>query len=240
MLDAKLLAATGGGDNLVFVGGSAGGATSSSTTGILTFSLTGLTGGLTSAPEVGDIVIVGVAFKDSTNRSISSVSAGYTELTDLYVNSSNDTNFAVYYKVLSTAETSISINVGVTGYTISAKLVVHAWRNINTVSPLDTTPVTVTGTPTGGPDAPAITTVTGEAVVIAIGATAFSSTYPSTALTVPSGMENFFTDSSSVVSIGIASALVPSAGVYDPPAFGGGSSSSANSYAAITIALRPQ
>ena len=239
MLDAKLLAA-GGSDNLVFVGGVAGGATSNATTGDISFSLTGLTGGTDSAPAAGDLVIICVAFKDPSNRNISSVSAGYTELTDLYANSSNDTNFAAYYKVLSTAETSISINVGVTGFNVAARLVMHAWRKINATSPLDTTPTTATGTPTGGPDAPAITTVTGEAVVVAVGATAFSSTYPSTALTAPSGMENFFTAASSAVTIGIASALVPSAGVYNPPAFGGGSSFSQNSYAAITIALRPQ
>lgn len=217
---------------LTFVGG----ATASSTGSSNSFSLTGLTGGIASAPAAGDLVIVAVATKYGTDQNITCSTSGYTEVADLFQTDTAATNMAVYYKRLSSAETSVSLNwVQNTG----ARVVIHVWRGSDASSPLDATTTTATGANSGIPNAPSITTVTDNAVVIAIGAAAFDNVV-SNDLTVPSGMENFFqTTNSFSGGIGIASVVRASAGAYNPAAFGGSSSNSANSWCAATLAIRP-
>lgn len=201
-----------------------------------TYSLTSLSGGVASAPQAGDIVIACVAFNNSIDRNIQCSTSGYTEVADLYASSGNDCHLGVYYKVLTTAETSVAFNLGVAE---NAFFVAHVWRNQNS-TPLDVTSTTATSINSGVPNAPAITTATDKAVVIAIGACAGSSTSTLSSLTVPSGMTNFRTaGQTSFARIGIASSVVATSGSFDPPSFGGGNSSSVNSFCAVTMALRP-
>jgi hypothetical protein len=90
------------------------------------------------------------------------------------------------------------------------------------------------------PNAPSITTVTENAVVIAIGASAAASGKAITQPTVPTGMENLFQSFNSTDGgIAIASITRPTIGSYNPAAFGGFSSGLENGTAAVTIALRP-
>jgi hypothetical protein len=235
MLSRALMGASGV-SPLQFVGGAA--LSSSSATSTPTFGLTGLSGGIASSPSIGDIVIACVAFKDGTNRNIQCTTSGYTEVADLFISDSNSCQLGVYYKVLSAADTDVSFNIAVA---VNSRFAVHVWRNPNII-PLDATTTTAQVADTGIPDAPSITTVTANAIVIAVGAAAGEATVaPLSDLTVPSGMENFFQVNASTNScIGIASILRASSGAYDPPAFGGGGSSIRNSYCAATLALRPQ
>lgn len=234
MLWTRLAAATAGGLGLQFVGGNAFSNASSSTPSC---SLTGLTGGLASAPAAGDIVIACIAFKDSVNRDISCTTSGYTEIADLYSNDTNDSQLGIYYKVLTAAETSVQFDLGTPA---NSRFAVHVWRGQN-ATPLDATTTTATGDGgTGRPNSPSITTITSNAIVIAVGCMAGSSTNALASPVVPSGMENFFSVNSTTDSaIGIASALRSTAGAYDPPNFGGFSTSSSNAWCAATIALRP-
>jgi hypothetical protein len=225
-------------ENLLFVGGDA---LSSAATQTPTFSLTGLTGGIESSPASGDIVIACVAFKNGTDRNIQCTTSGYTEVADLFAGSTNSCQLGVYYKVLSSAETSVSFNLGVSP-SEGSRFAVHVWRNLNS-TPLDATTTTATNSNTGVPDAPSITTVTSNAIVIAVGAAAGGTAGLNSDLanlTVPSGMGNFFQSNSAEDScIGIASIRRTTTGSYNPPAFGGGNSSTRNSFCAATLALRP-
>jgi hypothetical protein len=236
MLFHKLLGATAAGPaGIQFVGGRA--AVSSTSTATPTFDLTGLSGGIASAPSAGDIVIACISLKSGTDRDIQCTTSGFIELADLYANGTNDSQLGVFYKVLSTAETTVSFSfvLSTTSY-----FAVHVWRGQN-ATPLDATRTTTTNTTSGRPNAPAITTVTPGAVVIAVGAAAGASATPLSNLTAPTDMVNFFQSTEAdTASVGIASALRPTAGAFDPPTFGGGSTNTANSSCAVTLALRPE
>ena len=231
MLWQKLIGGDSGSSSLPleFVGGAALSVASTSTP---SFSLTGLTGGVGTAPSAGDIVFVAVSFVNSTDQNITCTTAGYTEIADLYAFGTTNAQMAVYYKVLGSAETSVAFNTVTT--TVATRALIHVWRNPN-ATPLDATSTTATSTTSGVPNAASITTVTNNAVVIAFGVGSGSGF---TALTVPSGMGNFFQNSSTAAGAAVASATVSTAGAYDPAAFGGGVAS--GTFCAVTVALRPQ
>lgn len=204
-----------------FVGGITG--TSSSQTP--SFSLTSLSGGLASRPAIGDIVIAVIGFSNATNRDIQCTTAGYTEVADLFA---NPLQMGVYYKVLTTAETSVAFNLGVVA---TSNFLVHVWRQINS-TPLDATSTTAT---TANP--PDITTVTPLAVVIAISQGANSFGTPT--LVGNTGLLNTFTATRTAGLAGsrmvIASKLVSLPSTYDPPAL----MNSATIGISTTMALRP-
>jgi len=228
-------ASTGGG--LKFVGGV--GLTSSATQ-TPSFSLTGLSGGLASAPAIGDIVVVAVSFTDSTDRNIQCTTSGYTEVADLFrVDVSNATGqLGVYYKVLSAADTSVAFDIGVS---VPSYFTCHVWREIN-ATPLDATTTTANGRSPTATNAPPITTTTNKAVVIAVGGGGGSASFPLGTPTAPSEMINFFSAFDvNNGSVAIASRFVPLAGAYDPPAFGGmtdGATANRLGWSAATLALR--
>ena len=243
MLWNKLMGANAAG-GLEFVGGVALG---SNSTGIQSpsFDLTGLTGGIASSPASGDIVICAVGFENGTDLNITCTTSGYTEVADLYQNASLDAQLGVYYKVLSSAETSVAFNLGA-AITGRSRFVAHVWRFINTI-PQDAQIITAKlATKSDPPNAPATTTATPKAVVIAIGYYTNLLSFGSTntlGLSSPSGMENFFTSSLGVRNdggIGIASAVVSSPSSYDPQAFGFTGSGEPDAWCAATIALRPE
>jgi hypothetical protein len=233
MLAKFLKGATASANNLRFVGGVAIANASNPTP---SYSLTSLTGGLASAPAIGDIVIACITIKDSTNRDLQCTTSGYTEIIDLHTSGfSNNSQLAIYYKVLTAADTSVAFDLGVS---TASRFACHVWRGIN-ATPLDTTAESSIGN-SGPPNAPPITTVSSNAVVIAVGAQAAGGVPDNIVQpTTPSGMGNFFQSfSSTTFGIAIASILLPSAGTYDPPAFGGFSTSSSNGICVATIALR--
>lgn len=219
---------------LSFVGGYSD--FSNSTSGnTKTFSLTSLSGGLASAPSTGDIVIACVSFNDATDRNITCT--GYTEVADLYSNGTYDSQLGVFYKVLSSADTSVAFDLGTN---VAASFCVHVWRYINS-SPLDATSTTATFGGSTSANPPSITTTTNNAIVLAIGsAAAVVGDYGSP--TAPSGMINFFqakTTATNSASIGIASVLQSTVGSYNPAVFSTSPSSSTGTWCAVTMALRP-
>lgn len=191
-------------------------------------SLTSLTGGSASAPSENDIVFVAVAGGGSdTDISIS----GYTEVADLYANSTLDTNLGVFYKVMgSTPDTSVdipSLN--------SVRAVVYVLRGFDLGTPADATATTSTATNTSRPNPAAITTVTNDAWVIILSAGTSTGTW-----TAPSGYTNAATRNGTTVSVMVASKLVATAGSENP---GSWSTTADNqtfySAASVTFALRP-
>lgn len=236
MLAAKLLSVAQSAGNLQFVGGRA----ASSTGQTPSYSLTGLTGGLASSPSIGDIVVVAVGFSDSTDRDITCTTAGYTELADLKVGTLAATQMGVFYKKLTSTDTSVAFGLGVSSNSVCA---IHVWRGASNTQP-DSTTTTTTGSAASSQsiDAPAITTSTSNAVVLAF-AFANSNDIAISSYSTPSGMSNLFQAATGNARIGVASAVVSSPSSYNPPTFGtrggGNGSFTGTTFCAATTAIRP-
>lgn len=233
MLSNILKAATSTRPNLQFVGGQA---RSNLSTGTQTpsFSLLNLLGGLDTAPQIGDFVIVGIVAMGSADYNIQCTSAGYTEVSDLYSNSTTAISMAVYRKRLTTAETSVAFDLGVS---TRAAFAVHVWRKLDNTTPANILTTSATGVG-GVPNAPSVGT-SGNGVVVVFGA-ASGGNIPTnlSTLTVPSGMENFYQlTSAAQACIGVASARRSVSGTYDPAAFGGGNASTALAFCATSISF---
>lgn len=205
-----------------------------------TVSLIGLTGGIDYMPTIGDLIVAAIAFKDNTaDRNIGMLTSGYTEQADLFFNSTNDVQLGIYTKRLTAPELSLEFDLpGSSPYTA----LVSVWSGTHATTPIDAATVAATGGTGGPPDPSSITTVTNAAVVLAVGAQAGAAGTALTDLTAPSGMTSAFLElmgSSSQNVLAIAQLARPTAGAYNPAAFGGGSSNAANSWVAATLALRP-
>jgi hypothetical protein len=244
MLAQKLLGATASAPKVppVFVGAQFYSGASPAVSRICNFD--NLTGGIASTPSIGDLIIVAAALNSSADRNISLGSAGqFIKVADLYANGTNDAQLGVGFRIATAngGGTEVSWNAS-SPYIICA----YVWRGVSAANPLDATTTTATNTSSGTADSPSITTVTKESVVLSIGASAGAfSTY--NAFTVPSGMTNFAqsldaitgTSTSPKVQLGLASRERPTAGAYNPPAFGGGFSTTSSTSCSATLALRP-
>lgn len=228
--------ATAGGGGLVFVGG-----TSSSPIdgGGGSLSLTSLTGGIGTAAAIGDIVIVAVAYGSTANRS-GSLPGGYTSLVSIGADDNFDCELRVGYKVLSSADTGLT--VGGTGNVADASgVAVHVWRNIN-ATPIDVTTTTATGINAATPDPPAITPVTAGAIILVIGGAAGGTLANFSGPSMGSGLEHFFEGWGADTNDGhvaMYSKTNWTSGAFDPTAFSGGGGAGTSCWCAATIALRP-
>lgn len=212
-----------------------GGASFSSTGTSHAISLTALSGGLDAQPRSGDLVVACAACLGAADVLFASSDAEYIKAADLYVNTSSDSNLAVFYKRLSAADTGLVIS---SSYTATLEIVVHVWRGAHS-NPLDASPVNTTAT-FGPPSPGAITTATDGSVVIAIGAQATSSSYPLSAPSAPLGMANLVSSYRATQGVAIASVLRESAGTYSPGAFGGFVSQTNRGTCCSLMAIKPK
>lgn len=242
MLATRLMGATAAAaatSPIQYVGGRTAG--SIGTTINITISLSGtLTGGLASAPAAGDLVIVYFGTGSNTDRDL--VVSGYTEITELYANDSYDTNLVVAYKFMGgTPDTSFTLAGGTLSAADAGAVAVQVWRGVNATTPLDVTSTTATGSNSILCNPPAITPVTGGAIIVSGGAggnnaSADPTTFSSSDLTA------FMSTSRSDtydVTIGLGYKVWTS-GAFDPAQFTfSGTNSTSLSWAAVTLALRP-
>lgn len=221
---------------LIFVGGKK--AVFPGTTGTTDIPLTDLTGGVGSAPNENDIVIVAYAVGAAADRTIGVTTADYTEEQELYANgSSYDSNLSVSWKKMGgTPDTSVTVSE--TGSNFNAGAVaIHVWRGQDATTPFDVAETTATGTGTGRPNPASITPTTTGAVVIVAGAAAAVTGAAFTA----SELSNFFTDTSpdnEDAMVGLGSYAWTS-GAFDPAAWTGGTTNAGDSWTAVTLVLRP-
>ena len=222
---------------LLYVGGSSGGGTGST----YSVSLTSLTGGAASAPIAGDLVVVVTGFSQISdgNPGVTAPS-GYTELADLYANDNADANLSVNYKIqTATPDTSVTVT-GPNSTAYGGGTVVHVWRGANSTTPIDVTITTATGTNASRPNAPSITPVTVGAVVLACGFGTGGTSQ--TTMTTPSGMTNGISykhDGATYDGVVSVASVAWTSGAYDPAAWTGGTTSTADSWAAASVAIRP-
>lgn len=222
---------------ITFVGGRT--QTFAGTTSSQAVALTGLTGGSDTSPSIGDFVVITYAVGSTANRTLTIGSGDYTtQGASLYANgSSYDANLLVATKYLTAADTSVSVSG--TGSTASAgSITVSVYRGVDPTTPMDVAATTATGTGTGRPTPPAITPVTAGAWIAICGAAAAATG----AVFIASALSDFMTATSADTQdamVGVGDYQAWTGGAYTPAAWTGGTTGSSESWAAITLALRP-
>jgi hypothetical protein len=192
-----------------------------------------------------DLVIVATGWVQAsgTDGNPGVTSAGWTEVADLYTGGNRTCNFAVAYKVMgATPDSIVTVSSGGT-LMITA---IHAFRNINTTTPLDATSTTATSTGNILVDGPSITTVTDNAVAITCGMFGSSNMNPFSTYGPPTvniadssfGGPNFPTNT---IYAGSTHTVhrVTTAGAYNVAAWSLAADSN-GTWAAVTLAIRPR
>jgi hypothetical protein len=233
MLFQKLLGVGGG--NIKYVGGRTYGFLG--TTSDVTISLSGtLSGGLDTSPSTGDLVIVYFGTGSTADRNL--VVSGYTEVTELYADSTFDTNLVVAYRVYTFGSSLITFTGGSLSANDAGAVAIQVWRGVDAGTPFDVTETTATTTNSVLCNPPAITPTSRGAVIVSGGAGAhndgtdtFSSSDLTDFLTVGQGDTND-------VTIGLGYKVGVS-GAFDPAQFTfSGTDSTSFSSASVTLALR--
>jgi hypothetical protein len=207
----------------------------------VTFSLTG---GTDSVPAASDLVVVTLDLAYS-GASISGIiqnasAVDYTLGAEAYGTDAGDCTCRVGYRFMpATPETTCVLDVasgsGTYAYTI------HVYRNVDQSTPMDVTAVTANGNNTHLANPGAITPVTPGAWVHVGGAascTAPGSVYTTTDLT--NFISTLYGTGSYKSKVGAGYYPSWTSGAFDPAVFtGGGTDNTDNSWAAVTLALRP-
>ena len=220
--------------------------TASGTNAAYNMSLTSLSGGIGTAPAANDLVVVLQMYTGTAHGNPGVGTSGYTELFDVYANSTYDANFSMNYKVMGASpDTVVSCNPS-SNAASSSVCMAYVFRGESIISPIDiatTSAHQATGTTNSSPNCPAITPVTPDAFVFCAGgatgsAVAASITWPTTPTGIGYG-------TSIQADPGGASAIVAvfgrwATGAYDPAAWTMTMGTAAqDSWAAASIAIRP-
>jgi hypothetical protein len=219
---------------LTYVGSAEGSGTSAA----YNVSLTGL------SLQQGDLVIVVNGWGSSNVNGDPGVgTAGYTEVADLYANDTVDANFSVSWKLMGASpDTSVSCN-GSSDAQAGSACEVHVWRGADQLLPLDVTSTSATGVDSALFDSPSITPVTAGAVVLSLGLSTSNSASGDTSITAPSGYSNQADINGNgnlrSCQTGIASKAWSGSGAEDPGAWSNITTNTFNSWAAVTLAIRP-
>ncbi len=195
----------------------------------------------------GDLVIVAFAMGENINVNMRALvtSPGWTYVTDLYSDDTQDTNLAVYAKFMgATPDASVTLT-GTSILTTANSAVAMAFSGVDRTRPFDVTPTTATGIDTVLANPPAIIPVTTGAAVVAIGGGGHLNGSAVTYGGPANYTTNFVTlaandTNDSVVGMGYNLSPTIGGGGEDPGAFTYSTTDSVNySWAAVSIALRP-
>lgn len=232
-----------------FVGSRNTSSSGSSNGGNVTLTFTG-PGGLldTSGAQAtlleNDLVVVTVVLTSNVDNAVTTSSSGWTQLSEIYSNgSTEDTNLAVFYKVMGAVPDTSFVAVG-NGLGNSVTIgTVFAFRNVDTTTPFDVASTTATGTATTVANPAAITPSTAGSWIIIAGGGACPT---ASVYTVPADLSSTTNHFRSVVQADIWDGVVGmgiktdwTSGAFDCGVFGGGNEAASGSWAAITMALRP-
>lgn len=187
---------------------------------------------LTFGPTLlqGDIVVL--VGGSSFTTTVGTTTTGYADAVPAFLVSGNSRQLWVGYKIMGASpDTSVSCN-GSGNTLFGTAYTAFYFRGVDGATPLDATATTASAL-SGAPDAPSITTVTDNAIVLACGAGISDAS-----ITVPTGYSNQTQGNSGGVG-GTATAAaawkaIASHGAEDPAAWGGWSSS----WCAASVALR--
>lgn len=212
------------------------GATSTATSSLTDFA-NPLTGAINIAAAIGDTVIVIPAIGSNADRDMI-ITSGYTELADHYVNGTTyDANIGAFLKTLAAADTTVTF--GSSGSANDAQGgVLLLFRGVDPTTPLDVAVVLDQATGAGAPNPAAITPVTTGAIGVFGGAQAAATAANLTSSDLTAFRQVIQVDTNDI-AVGAGFIEWSGAGAIDPAAFGGGSSNAANSWASVSLVLRP-
>lgn len=193
----------------------------------------------------GDLVIVGYASGALVNNNLSLSTTGYTLLSYDYIDAASfDINLLIAYKRMgSVPDTSVIFNPS--GSTTAATaFTVQVFRNVDK-NIFDVTTTASSSAATQIVDPAAITPITKNALIVCIGASGLNGFTADATFRTPD-LFNFISvasiesDADTIIGAGIYNNWV--SGAFDPGAWSTTQTPTAgtNSYAAKTIALRPQ
>jgi hypothetical protein len=229
---------------LVYVGGKTAGYAGSVTGYNITHD--GLTGGIATSPQEGDLCVAFIAAGSTADLSLTisgqDGEANYTYIeTELYSNSTYDANLRMAYRFMDGVETRTTFTAATS---ISGIVVgVRFYRNVDPATVLDVAAVTATGTLTAAPNAPEITPVTPGAVIVVTGASGHNQntiTNPFSASDLTGFLSQTGNDDTDCAA-GFGHKLDWSSGAFDPAPFTfNGSASNFSAWCAETIVLRPK
>ena len=227
-----------------YVGGQVSGFAGKTGTTTVAFALTG---GTNSTPSVGDLVVVTYVVGSTADRALTiTTSTGAIAYTlagsELYSNGTTyDTNLRVAYRTYASGNGTGIILSG-TGSTADAgRYTIQVFRGVSQTTPMDATPVTASGTATGRPNPGSIVPVTSGAWVVICGggAAGTGANYVAPANFTTNFLTGFTADNNdAMVGAGYWSGWT--SGAVDPAAYTGGTANAADSWAALTLALRPE
>lgn len=192
-----------------------------------------------------DFVLVVYASSALVNNNIGITTTGYTVLRyDYVVGGIYDTNMLIAYKRMGQIPDA-NVQFNPTGSTAQAGAVaIMVFRNVDKIRPFDVTETTASGTTTAIADMPAITPVTKNAMIVCLGASGVNGLSAETGFKTPD-LYNFVSfaspesDADIIVGAGIYNAW--SSGPFDPGPWSiPNADTVSNSYAAVSLALRPQ
>lgn len=219
--------------------GSFAGTTSNQT---ITFALNG---GLARVPAANDLVLVFYSVGSTADRTLTITNTGataYTYLADLYQNDLFDANLRVGWRLMpSTPETQVILSQTFSTADAGAYIFV-VLRGVDQVNPIDVTTTTAGNINTRLANPPSITPVTKGAWVISCGAAAGST---GGVYTAPAATDLLYFRTRTQVdtndaNIGVGIIPWSGSGAVDPAAFtGGGTDTTNDSWAAVSVAIRP-
>jgi hypothetical protein len=217
-----------------FIGSVEGGATEG---GDVTLDLTTISG-----LAQNDLVIVayGIGDADNVDENMAMVTAGYTEVADLFSDDVNDTNLGVFYKFMGASPDTSAVVDGLGGIDAAVVAIAMVFRGVNTGTPMDVAATTSTVIDTMHPNPPSIDWSTAGTWIVIAGASAHQAT--GTSYTFPTGYTTNAADLLSVDTTKITVGMGYRTNPADPEDPGvmtlAGSDNTAYSAAAVTMALK--
>lgn len=205
-------------------------------------SLTDLTGGIAAAPAAGDLVLVGQSNPGGVDRDLT-VTDGtnpYTEIADIWANSTHDTNLSLHYKVM-TGTPDTAVTVDRTFFSGASNVVIiQVYRGQN-ATVQDVAATTANGTNTTNPNPASITPSTAGALIVVFAGGSCGTVQGGGVLSSSdmTGMLSEFASDSTYNTMAGMAVHDWTGGAFDPAAWTGGVSNSNNTWAAITAAIRP-
>lgn len=176
-----------------------------------------LTGGIRTSPAAGDCVLVFMCRNAGSDLNYGMVTSGYTELYDSYNSGIYPAQLGVFYKVLSSAEASVELDLG--GSTLEHRVIVYVFSNISSASPINVAGSARLVENAAVIDPNAITTTVDGAIVIAAGSKSASGGIGT--ITAPSGFTGLAVSGNAFDALAVAHQIQPTAGSINPGPFGG-------------------
>ena len=190
-----------------------------------------------------DVVVIAYASSGTADQAMAMVTAGYTSLGEHYSGAASiDTNIAVFAKKMGATPDTTAVVDGPTGASNGTIAVAHVLKGAD-ITALDTAAITAAGTGTTIPNPGSVTPVTAGAFIAVVGAGAAAAG----ATFTPNADLNTTTNhwrtgnhaETNDIAIGFGWNEDWTSGAFDPGVWTGGNVNAANSWAALTLAIKP-